>query len=376
MRPAYSLSSQRPATRLTARHWLTGTAAVVAWAVGAPALAQAPAPPTVAATGTPAEEKPKKKPSADFPLSGSVRVNPSFGAGTFVEGPGARPATDLIMGYSLRYAIAPGLAASWSELLIKNVVSNGDSGASRPYDTTIGDIFLGLSWTPQTKNAKGENEALLLPGKIKFSTSLSGSLGVGRAARFAGRYGGLGLGVGLSRADLFNGVLTLSAGFSGSRNFLRTGGYAISDANAAGETNTMARPGGAEQLATGGVLIGSFPALVALRTSLSANVAIGKRWNIFATFLLINSFKSFDAPKDAFSAQLSKGGLGRSDSQWGIFGGSYNLNEAGTLVGSVSTFVVSAPFSADGKTWRMPFWDFRSAADNYATVGAELSYSF
>lgn len=348
-------------------------AAVLALGAAAlPARAWAQAASTTATAAV--EAPPKKKPSADFPLSGSVRANPSFGGGSFVTGPGSRPSGDMIFGYSLRYAIMPGLAVSVSELLIKNMFSNADSGASRPYDSTVGDMLIGLSWTPQVKNAKGENEPFLLPGKIRPGFALGSALGLSRGSRYSGRYGGIGPSVSLSRADLFDGVLSLSGSFGATKYFNRS----VSAAVPAADNTVLARPNGAEVIANGYVLTGQNVTSHALRTVLSANVAIGKRVNIFATYILFNNFREYVAPDDGFSSVNSQGpGRQRAnDSQWGIFGASYNLDADGHLVTSVSTFVVSPPFSADNKTWRFPFWDFRSTSDNYATIGAELSYSF
>lgn len=313
----------------------------------------------------------KAKPSDSFPLSGSVRVNPAVYAGSFQTGPGARPAADLYFGYSLRYRLGSAATLTLNQLFIKVLQTTAEADAARPNDTSFGDMLFALAIPVRVTNAKGQQVPLVLPGGVRMSLLANGSLGLSRTARYLGRYGALGGGVALSRPGLF-GMLTLSGNVVASKSFLRDGQAGVP----AEDGTALARPGGAELLDSGYIATGLIPTSFSFRYALSANLAVAKRVNIFATYLLFNVFRTYAPEDDAFTARYARVGRGRADFQWGIFGASYDLDEEGHFSASLSTFVASLPWSADNQTLRFPFWDFRSPSSNIAQIGAELSYSF
>lgn len=325
------------------------------------------------ADGAHPEAPTKHKHSEDFPFGGSFRVNPSFSGGSLVTGPGRRAAGDLIMAWGASYKIKPGLTLSASELVYKSLFAAANSDPARVNDSTFGDILTTLSYAPRVTNAKGEQEPLKIVGGFSPSLGLTLAIPLSRASRYQGKLLGTTVAASLSRRGMFNGLIDFTAGFGFVKNFNRAENPSVpADAGLA-----VARPNGAEVLA-GGTQIATGQNLTsyAFRTLLALNVNITKRVSASLTYLLFNNFRFQDYGNDDLTGKYAKAGNRGPDSQWGIASLSYAIDEEGHLSTSLSSFTVSAPFSADNTTYRFPFWDFRSTSDNYSTIGADLSYSF
>lgn len=352
---------------------LSLTLAAAQFVMPAKAFAQAAAAATATAdlaTGT----KKKKRPSDEVPLSGTVRVNPSLGSGSLVLGAGNRPSLDVSFGYTLVYAIGKGLNLTASQLFNKNVWTNADSGASRPYDTTFGDVLVTLGWSPRLPDSKGEWKPITLPGGLRMNTSLTVTIPTSRASDYLGRYTTLTPAVSFSKGGLLGDKLSLIAGIAVINNFNKATTAILPNTP---EFAGYARLNGQEVL-QGGEAISTGQALTsfATRSLAVASLQLTKRINFSLTYLMFNGFRYYDAPKDDKTSIHAKGGRGRVDQQWGIASLGYTLDEEGHTDLSVSTFTASSPFSADNKTYRFPFWDFRSTADNNSSLGITLSHSF
>lgn len=309
--------------------------------------------------------------SSSFPISGEIRFSPMVTAGTFVGGESRRGGLDATFGYRFAFALSKQFTLSASQLINKTIASNADSGAVRPYDTSFGDVLLALSWSPRTTNAAGKSVPWTLPGKVRFGTSLTYSLPTSRTSRYQNRIGTVVPAFSLSRPDLFGGFLSLSYGFGLVKNLNR---YTNSSVNVE-DFGNLARPDGAELIGSQ-VMTGAGNVSFSLRNLLSANFQFSERWSASLTYLLFNNFRYYDAPDDQFTSIYAKPGRGRSDAQWGIAAVTYAFDKAGKTILSAQAFTVSPPFSADNRTFRFPFYDFRSTADNYSSVGLELQRSF
>jgi hypothetical protein len=346
-------------------------AALAVFSVAAQAFGQA-ATATLTAGDSAASGIKKKKPSDSFPLSGSVRLNPTIGGGTLVTGAGRRSGADLLIGWTAIYNLAPGLNLIGNQLVTKNLVTHSDSGAVRPYDSSFGDVILTLAYSPRITNAEGKRVPIRLGG-FNLGTNLTLSVPTSRASRFQGRITTLAPSIAMNRRGLFGGVMDLTLAFAFSKNF-NTYTVPVVEADAG---TALARPDGPELLA-GGSLVAAGGSLTShlFRTTVAANFNLPKGFSLGVTYLLFNAFRyqSFDA--DRYTSPYARTGTGRVDFQWGVLSLSRNLDEAGHFTGTLLTYTASPPFSLDNKTFRFPFWDFRSLADNYTTVGAELSYSF
>ncbi|MBM4345730.1 MAG: hypothetical protein FJ100_20340 [Deltaproteobacteria bacterium] len=353
-------------------------AAITAFAAGLTAVdahAQAAAAAAAGLDAGPAVKK-KAKPSAFFPLTGSVALAPSVPGGAFVTGEGSRPGLDVTLTLTATYAIMPGLNLTATQNVNKNLVTNADSGASRPYDTSISDTILNLGWSPRVSDGKGGTKGFKLPGGIGMSLGLIGNIPVSRASKYIGRYTSLTPTLNLNKGGLLGGKLLLVGGIGFLNNFNR---YTQSSVEPIGKDDValaVTRTGGAEGLSNGNIATGANLTSYAVRWLGVANFQMSDRWSFGLTYLLFNGFRYFDAPQDQYTGKYARTGRGRVDTQWGIAALNYNFDAEGHWSGSLYTFTASPPFSADGKTYRFPFWDFRSTADNWSSVGLQVSHSF
>ena len=353
---------------------LAGAPAMAGEATSTPASAQAP-------TGTPAPSSAQpavaakaaetKLPSESFPLSGEVSLGASVASGTLVSGEGSRPGVDGYLSLRAVYQFMPGLSLSASELVYHNIVTNSDSGAVRPYNTDILDPFITLAFSPQTTAEDGSRKPFTLPGGIRIGTSVTARPPVSRASRYATQYFAIGPAVSLSRPNLF-GMLSLAIGTSIVKNFNKSTNAAVDGT----EFRSLGRPDGAEQLSGNLIATSTVNVSFYLRHSLSASLQLTERLNFSLMYLLINSFSYYDAPSDQYASKNAVSGRGRSDTQWGIASATYGFDKAGHTSISLAAYTISAPFSADNKTYRFPFYDFRSSADNYSSLNLSLTQAF
>lgn len=333
---------------------------------GGAASTSANAQPTVAAKAAEA-----KLPSESFPLSGEVSLGASVASGTLVSGEGNRPGVDGYLSLRAVYQFMPGLSLSASELVYHNIVTNADSGAVRPYNTDILDPFVTLAFSPQTTAEDGTRKPFTLPGGIRIGTSVTARPPVSRASHYATQYFAIGPAVSLSRPNLF-GMLSLAIGTSIVKNFNKSTNAAVDGT----EFRALGRPNGAEQLSGNLIATSTVNVSFYLRHSLSASLQLTERLNFSLMYLLINSFSYYDAPSDQYASKNAVPGRGRSDTQWGIASATYGFDKAGHTSISLAAYTISAPFSADNKTYRFPFYDFRSTADNYSSLNLSLSQAF
>ena len=329
--------------------------------------------PDSATTQPTIEEKAKgpELPSARFPLSGEVSLGSSVASGSFVAGEGNRTGIDGFFSLRAVYQFMPGLSLSASELVYHNFVTNADSGAARPYDTDFLDPFFTLAFSPQVSAPDGSKKPFELPGGIRIGANLTARPPLSRASRFANQYFAAGPGLSLSRPNLF-GMLSLALGTSIVKNFNKYTNASVD----ASEFRAMGRPGGAEVLSGDLIATSTVNISFYLRHSISASLQITDRVNFSLIYLLINNFTENAPAADQYTSKYARSGAGRADSQWGIASLTVGIDKASHSTVSLSTYTISAPFSADNSTYRFPFWDFRSTADNYSSVNLSLTQSF
>lgn len=310
----------------------------------------------------------KPAPSAAFPISGNIRLNPQIAGGTLQTGEGRRPSMDLIVGWVASARLLPGLTLSASQLVSKNLATNVDSGVARKNDTTFGNVFLSLGFRPQVSDGAGGLRPLQLPGQINVSFGLNGVLPTSRAARYQGLYTQL-----LPNASLSKmfGRVSLSYNLGFFKNFNKyTSATVPRD-----DFPQLARPGGAEALGDY-VATGQNLTSYGFRNILGVGVQISDRLSASVSAILFEGYRYYAPKDDQYTGRYAKSGRGRVESLWGIVSVSYALEESGRTMLSLTSFNVAPPKTADNKSFRFPFWDFRSLSDNYANVGIELSRSF
>lgn len=328
-------------------------------------------PPADATADATAQKAERPKPSDNFPLSGSLDLSYSIDGGTFVPGEQQRAGADASVALGAAYKITSGLSFSAKQRLDKNIETNGDRDQVHLYQTTLFDTALSLSWSPQTMNADGKSEAMKLPGGFGFSAGLGVELPVSRDAKFATRWLKIASSISLKRAI---GIVTVAYGSSFAKNFNQYPNRVLH--NEPGSPGVLPRQGGAEGVGPSDVLLGIQNSSFFFRQSLSVDIKASDRLSFAAGYYIFNNFGYQSFPKDEYTSEYAKPGRMRRDTQWGTLDVSYSLGEDKLTSVSLGTFTASPPYSADNKTLRFPFWDFRSLSDNYSSVSVGLARSF
>jgi hypothetical protein len=319
------------------------------------------------------EGKHVARPSDAFPLSGEVRLDNTIGLGTFTPGEARRASYDLGLFLRAAVTLGHGISVGALQTVSKNLVSNVDSNASRPYDTVVGDTLLTCAWTPLLSEDGGNPKPWLLPGGIKLTATLAATLPTSRASHFQTRVLGLTPGVSLVKSDLFHGRLGLVYAFGLTKNFNRLTTTSVDAVN----FPSLARPDGPELLSgQSEIATGTVNTAFALRNTLAVNWLPTSRVAVSLTYVLYNNFKYNDYPADSWTAPYAKPGRGRSDVQWGLVSVGYTVDHDQKWTVSALALTASPPWSADNQTLRFPFFDFRSAADNYTSISLSVNRAF
>lgn len=319
------------------------------------------------------EDKPKPRPSDAFPLGGDVRLDNTVGIGTFAPGESRRASYDLGLFLRAGVSLGHGMTLGAIQIVTKNLVTNADSGASRPYDTLLSDTILSFGWSPLTLDADGQPAPLLLPGGIKAGVSLTATLPTSRASQFQTRLVALTPGISLSKVDLLGGKLALAYSFGFTKNLNRETTAVLG----ADSFPSLARPDGPELVAgQTEISIGTLNTSFAFRNIVALTVLPTPRLAIGVTWVLFNNFKYNVFPADAYTSPFAKPGRGRSDLEWGLVSIAYTIDPQRVWTVSALAWTAAAPWSADNRTLRFPFFDLRSGADNYTSLGLSLNRAF
>ncbi len=332
-----------------------------------------------------------------WPISGLVSLSGSAGVGTFVPGEQNRPSVSSSLNLLLNFQPMPGLTLMASQTINKTFVDFAEDGfAPRQRNTSIDDLLLVASWSPMVKDdsprkelseaekkaqaaaaatnptlvtAVGAGKPLTLPGGIRVSFLGLAQLPTGKSSQFQGRYIALTGAANFSRS--FGPVsVTYQPRFQ--KQFHKYASAVIE--NDGGVPIALGRDGGAESLSDNLVATNQQNVSWAVRNALILNIAGSDNLSFQVFYFLLHQFRYYDAPLDELSSQFARGGTRMADLQFGSIAANYTLPSNWFASLSVATF--SMPWSADNKTLRFPFFDFRSTSDNITSLSLGLTRAF
>lgn len=136
----------------------------------------------------------------------------------------------------------------------------------------------------------------------------------------------------------------------------------------------MARLRGNEEVGANLIATGSQNISFDILDSFMASWIINPKWTLTFVFGIINSFTYSSFPKDNLSANAAKSGRGQSDWTYGVIDLTYQpWRHYGFSLG-VSSYQPAK--TADNKSFRFPFFDFTSEANNYTNFYFDVFASF
>lgn len=312
---------------------------VLAAGVSQGLLAQENAPPAV--TEAQRAEREQESGKKSFPIGGTVSLDQSLGAGTFVADEYVRrSAYDVSLSLSPYWRITPMMRLSAGVSFSTSLVENYDSDATYKRRTTMSDISLGLNhfklWDiPRT--------GIRIGGGVSFSFPTSPQ------SRFRQLYLSSRATVSLSRSI---GPVYLAYNLGFFKNFNRYTTPAI-DQQDVGDHVVLAHYQGNEQLTTDLIAVGGNNTSFGVMNSFMASWSIYGPLSFTAMYGINNSWTYNAFPKDDLSSSYAVGGRGQRDSQQGVLDLTYQIRRE--LSVSLGTQTMVAPKTADNKDVVFPF---------------------
>lgn len=285
-----------------------------------------------------------------FPVSALIIFDNSLGTGALVSNQYARN-----VAWSATLSLRPTLTL-WNKLRLtlrtdvsKNLATSFQDSDTYIRQTQVGDISL-IASVPQIYREPVTG--------ISLGASLSAYAPISMQSRSANLVTALrpGLNVSWSWAGL-----RLGYGLFYRQNFNTTTNR-TQNINAL-PSSLLYRSGGAEDLGSGEIALGSRNTQRLVYNSLNASYSFLEKWTASASLMLINTFKYSQSLSDQYSSPYASA-TGQSDITSGGLDLSYQATEH--LAFSIGVSSMQPARTADNKSWRFPFYDFVTPGNNFS----------
>ncbi len=296
-------------------------------------------------------------------FGGIITFEQSLGLGTFVADKYARnPYYGMLLSLRPRYYINKKMMLELrfdiqTELTSSYTTSTTKKHQFMPSDTYLTFRYSSLLREPHTG--------------ITFSPYVRLGFPSSYESRFRDKY--LSLAVAFDLADMLaKGHLYLNYTFRFTKNFNK---YTV----AAVSTNdqypvAVARFKGNEELATNLIATGLQNTSFSFLDSVMVSWIINPKWTLTLLFGIINSFTYKSFPKDQYAAASAKSGRGQNDWTYGVLDLTYQPWRHYGFSWGISSYQPAK--TANDKSFRFPFFDFSTEANNYTNFYFDVFASF
>jgi hypothetical protein len=131
------------------------------------------------------------------------------------------------------------------------------------------------------------------------------------------------------------------------------------------------REGGAEDLPGTLVAVGTNNVSFSIYNLLALSWLPNKRWMLAIAYGMTNAFTYASFEKDALSSPYAQSGRGQRDATVGVIELGYQLDKRFMFSAGVQT--VSMPKTEDNQSFRFPFYDFESEAQNQTSFYIDVT---
>jgi hypothetical protein len=293
-----------------------------------------------------------------FPLGGIVLLEQELGSGTFVADQYARnPFYALWVSIRPRWYITNKLFLEARADLNWEATTSYATGTTHPRQVMPGDMSFTLRYQDVYK--------IPVLG-IGITPAIRMSAPTSYESRYRGLYTSLAASIDLTR--VFGQHFFIDYGFRISKNFNK---YPV--ATVTGPV-AVVRERGNEDLGNGIVATNDLNVSFSVTDSLLLSGMINDQWSVSLLFAIANSWTYFDAPKDALAADAAKGGPGQRDRTYGMIDVTYQPWEH--MGFSMGLYSIQPAKTADNKSFRFPFFDFRSEPNNFTYLYLDVFASY
>jgi len=136
----------------------------------------------------------------------------------------------------------------------------------------------------------------------------------------------------------------------------------------------VARLRGNEELGSNLIATGLQNTSFSVRNSIMASWLINPKWSLTFVLGIINSFTYNSYPKDQLASKYAKSGRGQRDSTFGVIDLTYQPWQHYGFSLGVSSYQPAK--TADNKSFRFPFFDFSSEANNFTNFYFDVFATF
>ncbi|MBM4387159.1 MAG: hypothetical protein FJ088_05430, partial [Deltaproteobacteria bacterium] len=136
----------------------------------------------------------------------------------------------------------------------------------------------------------------------------------------------------------------------------------------------FARTKGNEELGGNTIATGINNNSFSLYNSLMATYVISDQWSFTLQLAILNAFTYNSYPDDEFTSPYASAGRGQKDTLYGVVDVTYQPWE--NFGFSLGLSSVQPPKTENNKSFRFPFFDFVSEANNYTTIYFDVFSTF
>jgi hypothetical protein len=300
-----------------------------------------------------------------FPLGGIVILEQLLGLGTFVDDPNARvPYYGWSLSLRPKYYITSQLTVEARFDISQELTTSSQTSTTKPRQVMPSDTFV----TVRYQNA--------YKGEYTWDIGISPFIRIGAPSSYQSRdrnlYLSLAAGFDLSR--MFGEHVYLSYTFRYTKNFNGLPGQSV------GSDVALIRTHGSEAVGSGEVFTGEPAVSMSVYNSLLASFIINAEWSISLQLGILNAWNYALGPSTAdqytseYAKTSSNGLFHGSDKTYGTLDVTYQPWEhVGFSLGISS---IQPAKTADGSGFRFPFFDFRSAPNNYTNFYFDIYATF
>jgi hypothetical protein len=296
-------------------------------------------------------------------FGGLIVLEQSLGLGTFVADKYARnPYYGLLLSARPRYYINKHMMLELRFDVQTELTSSYTTGTTKKHQFMPSDTYLTFRYSSAYKEPYTG---------ITFSPYIRLAFPSSYESRFRDQY--LSMALALDISDMLaKGHVYLNYTFRFTKNFNK---YTVATVSSNDEYPVaVARAKGNEELTSNLIATGAQNTSFNVLNSLMASWIINDQWSLTMQLGIINSFKYTDFPDDQYTAENAKSGRGRSDWTFGVVDLTYQpWKHYGFSLG-VSSYQPAK--TADNKSFRFPFFDFSSEANNYTNFYFDVFATF
>lgn len=288
-----------------------------------------------------------------IPFGGTVILEQSLGVGTFVADQYARtPYYSWLLSIRPRYYITKQLFAELRFDLSQELTTSYGTTTTKKYQVMPSDTLLTVKYS---------NLYTIPKAKINFSPFIRITAPTSYESAYRDLYLALALGFDLTRTF---GPIFLDYTIRASKSFNK---YTVATVKVdKSKPVAVARVKGNEELAGNLIATGSNNVEWSLYNSILGSWMINDKWSVSLWFAILNSWTYNSYPKDEYSAPQAKAGRGQRDYVFSQIDVTFQPWAYVGFSAGISTAYLP-PKTQDNRSFRFPFFDYSSPANNYTT---------